>query len=149
MLQIGDEAIDFTLKDTNGNKIRLSDFKGKSIVLYFYPKDMTPGCTKEACSFRDNFYKFKGMEIFGVSLDDEKSHKKFSGKYDLPFKLLSDVNGEVAKKYGVYRKKLMFLKSFFGIKRTTFLIDENFKIKHIFKTVDTADHANQVLEKVK
>lgn len=149
MLKVGNKAKDFTLEDTNGNKVKLSNFKGKNIILYFYPKDMTPGCTKEACSFRNNFDKFKDMEILGVSIDSKESHKKFTDKYNLPFRLLSDLNGKVSELYGVYKEKKMFGKSFFGIKRTTFLIDKNFRIKHIFKTVDTSNHANQVLEKIK
>src|SRR3989344_6999554 len=107
MLKIGDKAPDFSLKDTDGNPVKLSDFKGKNLVLYFYPKDNTPGCTMEACSFRDNFsdYKKKGIIVFGVSKDDEKSHKKFIDKYKLPFTLLCDTTGEVCKKYDSYGKK--------------------------------------------
>ena len=148
MLKQGDKAPDFELIDTNGNKVRLSGFMGKDIVLYFYPKDNTPGCTREACNLRDNFssLKNKNIVILGISLDNQESHKKFTKKYSLPFPLLSDTKAEVAEKYGVYRKKLFFGKSLLGIKRTTFLIDKNGLIKHIFDSVDVNNHTQQILE---
>ena len=125
-------------------------FKGKTLALYFYPKDNTPGCTKEACSLRDGHKKLKkaGIEVVGVSPDSEQSHKKFTEKYKVPFKLIADPDKILAKKYGVLGEKTMFGKSFFGIKRTTFIIEKG-KIKHIIKTVDTNDHANQILKLIK
>src|SRR3989338_21343 len=125
MLSIGDKAPEFELKDTSGNLIKLSSFKGKYLVLYFYPKDDTPGCTKEACNLRDNLSLLKknNVEVIGVSLDDMDSHKKFMAKYTLPFTLLCDTGAEVSKKYGVYVQKSMYGKKFWGIARTTFLIN--------------------------
>lgn len=110
MLNIGDKAPDFELKDSNSEIIKLSKLKGRYVILYFYPKDMTHGCTKEACNFRDDFLKFKkaNVEIIGVSMDNQESHKKFSSNYRLPFKLLVDINGEVCKKYDVYKQKSFF-----------------------------------------
>ena len=148
MLEVGKKAPDFTLKDQGGNKIKLSDYKGKPVVLYFYPKDDTPGCTKEACSFRDNFgmFKRKGIEVLGVSIDNEKSHVKFKEKYNLPFTLLSDSDKKVVEKYGVWIEKNMYGKKKWGTARKTFLIDEDGKIKHIFNKVKTDIHAQEVLE---
>lgn len=147
-LKVGDKAPDFVLKDTNGINVKLSDFKGRAVVLYFYPRDDTPGCTKEACGFRDDFEKFKtrGIEVLGVSLDDEKSHKKFTDKYSLPFNLLSDIKAEVSKKYGVYVEKNMYGKKRWGIKRTTFLVDKDGKISQIYKKVDTTTHSKDVMQ---
>ena len=147
-LKIGDKAPDFTLMDTFGNKVKLSDFRGKGVVLYFYPKDDTLGCTKEACGFREDFKKFKSndIEVIGVSLDDEESHKKFVDKFSLPFTLLCDTKADVSKKYGVYVQKNMYGKKFFGIKRTTFLIDKNGKISKVYGTVDTSNHSKEVLK---
>ena len=126
------------------------DFKGKTLALYFYPKDNTPGCTKEACSLRDGYKKLKkaGVEVVGVSPDTEQSHKKFITKYKLPFKLIADPDKILAKKYGVWGKKKFLGKEFFGIKRTTFIIEQG-KIKHIIRTVDVKDHANQILKLIK
>ena len=151
MLNIGDKAPEFELKDTSGNLIKLSSFKGKYLVLYFYPKDDTPGCTKEACNIRDNLslLKNKKIAILGVSLDNQQSHQKFTNKYNLNFPLLSDESAEVSKKYGVYKKKLFFGKSLRGIKRTTFLINPQGSIEHIFKTVDVNNHAQQILDILK
>ena len=125
-------------------------FKGKTLALYFYPKDNTPGCTKEACSLRDGYKKLKkaGVEVVGVSPDTEQSHKKFTTKYKLPFKLIADPDKILAKKYGVWGKKKFLGKEFFGIKRTTFIIKKG-KIKHIIRTVDTANHAEQILKLIK
>jgi peroxiredoxin Q/BCP len=147
MLKISDKAPDFELKDTNGDLVKLSDFKGKYVVLYFYPKDDTPGCTAEACSIRDNFseLKKKGVIILGVSKDDEKSHKKFTEKYQLPFQLLSDPEAEVCTKYNCYGKKKFMGREYIGIIRKTFLIDKQGKIKHIFEKVDTKNHAKEIL----
>ncbi len=149
MPDVGTKAPDFTTKDQNGNQIKLSDFIGKKIVLYFYPKDDTPGCTKEACSFRDNFEDLKkqGIVVLGVSHDSSASHHKFITKYSLPFTLISDTEKEVSTKYGVYREKNMYGKISMGIVRTTFLIDEQGNIIHIFNKVKTDIHANEVLEK--
>jgi peroxiredoxin Q/BCP len=148
MLEVGKKAPDFTLKDQDGNKRKLSDYKGKPVVLYFYPKDDTPGCTTEACSFRDNFgmFKRKGIEVLGVSIDNEKSHVKFREKYNLPFTLLSDTDKKVVDKYGVWVEKNMYGKKKWGTARKTFLIDEDGKIKHIFNKVKTDIHAQEVLD---
>ena len=150
MLEIGNKAPDFTLTDQDGNLHRLSDYGGKKLVLYFYPKDDTPGCTKEACSFRDNFsvLKEKGIEVLGVSADDESSHEKFRQKYKLPFNLLADIDKEVIEKYGVWVEKNMYGKKKWGIARRTFLIDEDGRISHIFKKIKTEIHADEVLDKM-
>ncbi len=128
----------------------MSDYKGKKLVLYFYPKDDTPGCTKEACSFRDNFAVFrkKGIEVLGVSVDDESSHTSFREKYKLPFNLLADIDKDVVGKYGVWVEKNMYGKKHWGIARKTFLIDEEGRISHIFNKVNTEIHADEVLEKL-
>lgn len=148
MIKVGDKALDFSLKDTEGNIVKLSDFKGKNVVLYFYPKDDTPGCTAEACSFRDNFskYKKKGIVVFGISKDDQKSHKKFTEKYKLPFTLLCDTAWEVCKKYGAYGKKKFMGKEYQGILRKTFLIDKTGKIKDIIENVKCETHAEDLLK---
>lgn len=147
MLNEGDFAPNFTTKDQNGNAVNLSDFKGKRVVLYFYPKDDTPGCTKQACSLRDSFDVFeeKGIKILGISTDDEKSHQKFISKYSLPFDLLADTEKEIVESYGVWGEKNMYGKKYFGINRTTFLIDEEGKIVKIFKKVKVGEHADEVL----
>ena len=148
MLKIGDKAPDFELRDTNGNLVRLSKLKGKEIVLYFYPKDLTPGCTVEACNFRDDYddYNKKGVLVFGVSLDNEEKHKKFTEKHDLPFPLLSDTEIKVSKAYGVYGEKSFLGKKYFGINRTTFVIDKKGFIKHVFEKVNPKNHSKEVLE---
>jgi peroxiredoxin Q/BCP len=143
----GGKAPEFTAPDANGNKIRLKDLRGKKVVLYFYPKDDTPGCTKEACAFRDSFAKFKkrGIEVFGVSLDSEKSHQKFAKKFDLPFSLLADTDRAISEKYGTYGKKKFMGREYMGVHRRTFLIDEQGKIKKIFEKVKPETHAEEVL----
>jgi peroxiredoxin Q/BCP len=148
MLKEGDKAPDFTTKDQNGDKVKLSDYKGKKVVLYFYPKDDTPGCTKEACSFRDadDVYKSKGIKVFGVSTDDEKSHQKFISKFQLPFDLLADTDKDIVEKYGVWGEKSMYGKKYMGTLRKTFLIDENGEIVHIFDKVNVSEHADEVLK---
>jgi peroxiredoxin Q/BCP len=148
MIEPGEKAPDFTGKDQNGEEIKLSDYKGKKVVLYFYPKDDTPGCTKQACSLRDGFAELKknNIEVLGVSADDKESHQKFIEKYDLPFTLLADIDKTIINKYGVYGEKNMYGKKYMGIKRTTFLIDEKGKIKKIFKRVKTDEHADEVLK---
>ena len=147
-LKIGDKAPDFELIDSESNKIRLSDFKGKKVVLYFYPKDDTSGCTKEACSFRDNIASLKklNVEVLGVSNDDHQSHKKFSEKYSLPFKLLCDIDKKVSKEYGVYELKSFMGNEYYGIVRSTFLIDEKGKITHIFYKVNPENHIDEIGE---
>ncbi len=148
MLKEGDDAPDFTTKNQNGEDVRLADLRGTRAVLYFYPKDDTPGCTKEACSLRDSFdiFEEKGIKIFGVSTDSEKSHQKFISKYSLPFDLLADTEKELVNAYGVYSEKMNYGKKYMGINRTTFLIDEDGKIAKIFKKVKVDEHADEVLQ---
>ncbi|MCS6874982.1 MAG: thioredoxin-dependent thiol peroxidase [Pyrinomonadaceae bacterium] len=147
MLKEGDIAPDFEATNQHGQKIRLSDFRGKRVVLYFYPKDDTPGCTKEACSFRDasQAYEQRGIKILGVSTDDEKTHQKFASKYSLPFDLLADVDKSIVNAYGVYGEKSLYGRKYFGTNRTTFLIDEEGKIVKIFRKVKPEQHAEEVL----
>lgn len=147
MLKEGDKAPDFSSKDQNGNDVSLSDFAGKRVVLYFYPKDDTPGCTKEACSFRDadDIFREKGITVLGVSTDSEKSHQKFISKYQLPFDLLADVDKKIVEDYGVWGEKSMYGKKYMGTFRKTFLIDDG-KIVKIFEKVDVAKHADEVLK---
>ena len=146
MLSEGDTAPDFELKDTNGKAVKLTDFRGKKVVLYFYPRDNTPGCTIEACSFRDDLQKFKAKNtvILGFSLDDSNSHEKFKEKYKLPFTLLVGTK-EVAEKYGAYGNKGIFG---WGIKRTTYIIDENGKVARIFQKVKVLGHSKDVLSMI-
>ena len=146
-LKEGDKAPDFAVPDAAGNTVRLKDLRGKKFVLYFYPKDDTPGCTKEACSFRDSLAKFKrrGIEVFGVSLDSEKSHQKFASKYDLPFRLLADTDRKLSESFGTYGEKKFMGRAYMGNHRMTFLIDEKGKIKKIFEKVKPEDHAEEVL----
>ena len=141
-------APDFELPDETGQIHKLSDYKGKPVVLYFYPKDDTSGCTTEACEFRDDYHVYEeaGVEILGVSPDSEKSHDKFKKKYDLPFTLLADEGHKVCELYGVWAKKNMYGREYFGVKRTTFLIDKTGKVKEIFKNVKPKGHSKQILE---
>lgn len=144
----GDKAPDFTAKDQNGKTVSLSDFKGKKIILYFYPKDDTPGCTAEACSFRDN-YQFmltKGFAVIGVSTDDEKSHKKFETKFNLPFPLIADPDKHIVEAYGVWVEKNMYGKKYMGTARITFLIDANGIITKVIEKVDTQNSSQQVID---
>jgi len=147
MLKEGDKAPDFSSTDQNGKNVSLSDFSGKRVVLYFYPKDDTPGCTKEACSFRDadDVYRSKGISVLGVSTDNEKSHQKFISKYQLPFDLLADTEKKIVEDYGVWGEKSMYGKKYMGTFRKTFLIDGEGKIVKIFEKVDVAKHADEVL----
>ena len=147
-LKEGDKAPDFAVPDQEGNVVRSKDLRGKKIVLYFYPKDDTPGCTKEACSFRDSFAKFKrrGIELFGVSLDSEKSHQKFINKFSLPFRLLADTDRKLSESFGTYGEKKFMGRTYMGNNRMTFLIDEKGKIKKIFSKVKPPGHAAEVLE---
>jgi peroxiredoxin Q/BCP len=148
MLKEGTKAPEFSTKNTNGETVRLKDLRGQKVVLYFYPKDDTPGCTKEACSFRDAFADFKkrGIEVLGVSADSEASHKKFTAKYKLPFTLLVDTDHAISDAYGVYGEKKFMGRTYLGIKRMTFLIDEKGKIKKIYEKVKPEEHAREVLE---
>ncbi|HUV00717.1 MAG TPA: thioredoxin-dependent thiol peroxidase [Bacteroidales bacterium] len=134
--------------DQNGKIVRLDDFTGKKIVLYFYPKDNTPGCTAEACNLRDNYELLikQGFAVVGVSMDSEKSHKNFAEKYSLPFPLIADASKKIVNDYGVWRAKKMFGKSFLGIARTTFIIDEKGVIEKIISQVETKDHSNQIFK---
>lgn len=147
-LKAGQTAPDFVLKDENGKKHALKDYRGQYLLMYFYPKDDTSGCTTEACNFRDDYsaYQDAGVVILGVSADDEKSHLKFKTKYSLPFTLLADTEKEVVKKFDVWGKKKMYGKEYMGIYRTTFLIDKNGKIAKIFENVKPASHSQEVLE---
>lgn len=146
-LKEGDSAPLFSAKDQNGNIVTLSQFKGKKVILYFYPKDNTPGCTAEACDFRDNYQSLiaKGMEVIGVSVDDEKSHQKFIDKYTLPFTLIADTDKVIVNAYGVWAEKNMYGKKYMGINRSTFVIDETGHIAHIIKKVDTKASSAQIL----
>ena len=148
IIKEGDKAPDFSVRDASGNTVRLKDLRGKKVVLYFYPKDDTPGCTKEACAFRDSFAKFRkrGIEILGVSLDNERSHQKFAQKYDLPFRLLADTDRAVSESYGTYGEKKFMGRKYMGNHRMTFLIDEKGKIKRVFSKVKPEVHAEEVLD---
>ena len=147
MIEVGKKAPAVKLEDQNGNEINLADYKGKKVVLYFYPKDNTSGCTKEACNFRDSFPKFKGIKavIFGVSPDSVASHKKFAEKYDLPFSLLADPEKKVLEAFGVWKEKSMYGKKYMGVERTTVIINEEGKISKIFSKVKVEGHTEEVL----
>ena len=147
-LKTGDTAPDIQAVDQNGNQVSLASFRGSKVILYFYPKDNTPGCTAEACNLRDNYQILidKGFKIIGVSADDEKSHKKFSQQYVLPFALIPDKAKKIIMDYGVWGRKKLYGKEYDGINRMTFIIDENGKILHIFTKVDTKNHTAQILE---
>ncbi|MFC2135521.1 thioredoxin-dependent thiol peroxidase [Bacteroidota bacterium] len=151
MLKEGLKAPAFTLPDSNGKKVSLKDFIGKKVVIYFYPKDNTPGCTTEACSFRDEYPNFKKLRtaVLGVSADSIESHKKFSDKHELPFTLLSDTDKKVLEKYGVWKEKSMYGRKYMGIERTTVVIDEKGKVIKIFPKVKVKGHVEEVLEYVK
>jgi len=147
-LKVGDEAPNFNAKDENGAAITLDDFKGKKLVIYFYPKDNTPGCTAQACNLRDNYDKLisEGFEVLGVSADSEKSHQKFIAKQKLPFKLLADTEKEVIKAFGVWGEKKFMGKVYDGIHRTTFVINETGHIEEVIQKVKTKDHTAQILK---
>ncbi len=147
ILKPGSKAPAFKGIDQNGNIISLNDYKGKKIVLYFYPKDDTPGCTAQACNLRDNYTVLlqKGFAVIGVSVDSVKSHKKFENKYKLPFPLISDEDKKIVEKYGVWGEKKFMGRTFTGIIRTTFLIEENGKIKRIISKPDTQNHTEEIL----
>jgi peroxiredoxin Q/BCP len=151
MIEIGKKVPDFSLQNQDGKKISLKDFIGRKVVLYFYPKDDTSGCTKEACSFSDNLPIFSKVDtvILGVSPDSVKSHKKFSEKYKLKFDLLADEEKKVVEKYGVWKEKSMYGRKYMGVERTTFIIDERGKIKTIFNKVKVDGHDKEVLAALK
>ena len=151
MVEEGKKAPVITLNDQGGKKVSLNDFKGKNIILYFYPKNNTSGCTLEACNFRDDFPKFGNMKavILGVSPDSVESHKKFAEKYNLPFRLLSDEKKSVLKKYGVWKEKSMYGKKYMGVERSTFVIDKTGNVRKIFRKVKVADHNKEVMEVLK
>src|SRR3982751_2128821 len=147
MLKEGDKAPECEAPDQDGKMVRLKDLKGSRVVLYFYPKDDTPGCTKEACSFRDadDVYRKKGIKVLGVSTDDGSSHQKFISKFQLPFDLLADTDKKIVNDYGVWGEKNMYGKKYMGTNRKTFLIDEQGKIAKIFDKVNVEQHADEVL----
>ena len=146
-LSVGDPAPDFTTTDQHGNPLTLSDYRGRKVVLYFYPKDDTPGCTAQACSLRDNYAELKqaGYEVLGVSVDPDTSHQKFITKYDLPFSLVADTDKSVVEAYNVWQEKSMYGRTYMGTVRKTFLIDENGRITNIIEKIDTKNHAQQIL----
>lgn len=147
LLEVGAKAPKFTAKDQDGAKVKLDDFKGKKVVIYFYPKDDTPGCTKEACAFRDNFPKFKklGVEVLGVSTDGEKAHQKFIAKYELPFRLLADDDKKIVEAFGVWGEKSLYGRKYMGTNRVTYLIDEAGKIAAVWPKVKPETHADEIL----
>ena len=151
MLNIGDKAPNFTLPDKDGNNISLSDFLGKKVILYFYPKDNTPGCTKQACGFSENIQEFENNNtvIIGISKDSQKSHQSFTQKYDLKINLLSDVERQAIESYGVWQEKKLYGKVSMGIVRTTFVIDEQGNIEKIFDKVKAAQNPEEVLEYIR
>ena len=143
----GDNAPSFKSKDQDGNDISLEDFKGKKLAIYFYPKDDTPGCTEQACNLSDNYDALKkaGFELIGVSVDDEKSHRKFADKFNLPFRLVADVDKKIVEDYGVWVEKNMYGKKYMGTARKTFIIDESGVISNIIEKVNTKEHTAQIL----
>jgi peroxiredoxin Q/BCP len=151
MLKVGDKAPQFALTDADGKKVKLSDFKGKKVVLYFYPKDLTPGCTVEACAFRDDIGPIKklGAVVLGVSADNEKLHQKFRDKHSLNFPLLSDTDHAVCEKYGAWQEKSMYGKKYWGIARITYIIDETGKVAKVWEKVKPDGHSQQVIEALK
>lgn len=146
-LNIGDKAPDFDGKDQNGNTVKLTDYKGKKVVLFFYPKDNTPGCTAQACNLRDNHSQLQqaGYEVIGISIDSEKSHQNFISKHELPFTLIADTDKKIVEQYGVWQEKSMYGRKYMGTMRYTFVIDENGVIQDIITKVKTADHAKQII----
>lgn len=148
MLNVNEKAPNFTLKDQNGETVTLSDFKGKRVVLYFYPKDNTPGCTRQACAFAGAYEEFqkRGVEVIGISRDSVESHIKFAEKYNLPFRILSDPTLDVINAYGVWQEKKLYGKVSFGVVRTTFIIDENGIIEKVMPKVKPDTNATEILE---
>jgi len=150
MLKEGNKAPDFTAIDQNEKKVKLSSFKGKkNVILYFYPKDMTPGCTTEACDFKENFKKFKDTVILGVSIDSPERHQKFIAKHDLPFDLISDTDQKLVNKYGVWQEKNLYGRKYMGIVRSTFIIDKKGVVRKIYPKVKVKTHVEEVLEVLK
>ena len=150
MVKEGNKAPDFSGKNQDGKSVKLSSFKTKkNVVLYFYPKDMTPGCTTEACDFKDQFKKFKNTTILGVSVDSVERHRKFIDKYDLPFELITDENKKICGKYGVWQEKKLYGKTFMGIVRSTFIIDKTGVVQKIFQKVKVKGHVDEVIEILK
>ena len=147
-LEVGNQAPSFEAKDQNGNIIKLADFKGRKVVLYFYPKDNTPGCTAQACNLRDNYEALQkaGYIVLGVSSDSEKSHQKFIEKQNLPFPLIADEDLKAHEAYGTWVEKSMYGRKYMGTARTTFIIDENGNLEEIIEKVNTKDHTNQILK---
>ena len=150
-LKVGDLAPRFSGVDQNGESISLDDYKGKKVILYFYPKDNTPGCTAEACNLRDNYFDLinKGLDVIGVSPDSEKSHQKFIEKYELPFRLISDPDKEILNLYNAWGEKKMYGKTYDGVLRKTYIISEDQIIETIFEKVKTKDHTNQIYQELK
>lgn len=150
-LQVGHTAPNFSLQDQNGNTHDLTTYKGKWVLMYFYPKDNTPGCTKEACDIRDNWKTLQkvGVIVFGISNDTVKSHQRFANKFDLPFPLLADVDKEIVQKYKVWRKKKFMGREYMGIHRSTFLIDPKGKIAKVYEGVNPATHIAEVINDLK
>lgn len=152
-INVGDKIPDILGINQDGKEVKASDYAGKKLVLYFYPKDSTPGCTAEACNFRDNFYELRhaGYEILGVSVDDEKSHKKFIEKQELPFPLISDTDKKLVETFGIWAEKTLAGKKYMGTLRSTFLINESGIVERIIgpKEIKTKEHAEQILELIK
>ena len=150
LLSVGDKAPAFATKDQDGKTVKLSDYKGQKVVLYFYPKDDTPGCTKEACSFRDAWAQLKRRKVavLGASIDDEKSHRKFVDKFSLPFTLLADTDKSIVKAYGTWGEKSMYGRKYMGTNRVTYLIDEKGKIAAVWPKVKPEGHAEEILAAV-
>ena len=146
-MKVGQKAPDFTVQDDSGKTVRLSDFKGKKVVLYFYPKDDTPGCTREACDFRDSLdvLRKQGAVVLGVSADSVDSHRKFKAKFDLNFPLLADTDRKIIEDYDVWKEKSMYGRKYMGIERTTYIIGKDGKITHVFPKVKVTEHADEVL----
>lgn len=150
LLTIGEKAPQFSGKNQNGDTLSLEGFKGKKVILYFYPKDNTPGCTAESCSLRDGYelLQGKGFDVVGVSPDNEQSHQKFISKYDLPFNLIADTEKEILKAYGAWGLKKMYGKEYEGVLRTTYVIDEAGVIEKVFDKVNTKEHVKQILDEM-
>lgn len=146
ILEAGDKAPEIIAKNQAGEELKLSDFRGKKVILYFYPKDNTPGCTTEACNFRDNYEALQkeGFEVLGVSIDSEQSHQKFIAKHELPFNLLADEDKKIVEDYGVWVEKNMYGRKYMGTARTTFIIDEEGIILHVIKKVDNKNASQQI-----
>ena len=152
-MEIGDKIPEILGRDANGKEIKASDYLGKKFALYFYPKDNTPGCTSQACSLKEGYSDLQnaGLEVIGVSVDDEKSHQKFITKYELPFPLIADTDKKLVEAFGVWGEKKMYGRTYFGTYRTTFIIDEEGKVEHIItpKSIKVKEHAAQLLKLVK